>query len=293
MEKVTDAQVAIIGAGPAGIGAAVQLARLGVPATVFEKNAVGGLVRNARRLDNLAGFPGGIAGPALAALLVGQLAASGAAVYSEEVVSLIRCAGIFAATTAGGEYGFAAAVVATGTRPRPWLDVVIAPAARERVFTEITALRAMRGQTFVVVGAGDAAFDYALTLAEYNAVKIVNRGAARRCLPALWAEAQATATIVYRENTRIVAADLAGDHLALGCETAEGLTTLAADYLVLAIGREADTGFLGPEDDFKDAAEAGLFHLVGDVANGRWRQASIAYGEGIKAAMIVAERLRT
>ncbi|MCK4410221.1 MAG: NAD(P)-binding protein, partial [Candidatus Eisenbacteria sp.] len=59
----------IIGAGPAGIAAAVQLARHGVAAVVFEGGPTGGLLRTAWRVENFPGFPGGISGPELVGLL--------------------------------------------------------------------------------------------------------------------------------------------------------------------------------------------------------------------------------
>ncbi|RLD33504.1 MAG: NAD(P)/FAD-dependent oxidoreductase, partial [Bacteroidetes bacterium] len=55
-------QVIIIGGGPAGVACAVQLKRYGIDPLLLEKNSIGGLVRNAWRLDNYPGFPDGISG---------------------------------------------------------------------------------------------------------------------------------------------------------------------------------------------------------------------------------------
>ena len=55
-------EVIIIGGGPAGIACAVQLKRYGIDPLIFEKDSVGGLVRNAWRLDNYVGYPSGIGG---------------------------------------------------------------------------------------------------------------------------------------------------------------------------------------------------------------------------------------
>ena len=51
--------VIIIGAGPAGILAAVQLKRYNIESTLFEKSAVGGLLKNANLVENCPGFPDG------------------------------------------------------------------------------------------------------------------------------------------------------------------------------------------------------------------------------------------
>ena len=55
-------EVIIIGAGPAGIAAAIQLKRFGIKALIFEKDRIGGLLRNANRIENYPGFPEGISG---------------------------------------------------------------------------------------------------------------------------------------------------------------------------------------------------------------------------------------
>jgi thioredoxin reductase len=55
-------EVAIIGAGPAGIAAAIQLKRFNIEPIVFEQDEIGGLLRNAHLVENYPGFPAGIAG---------------------------------------------------------------------------------------------------------------------------------------------------------------------------------------------------------------------------------------
>ena len=55
-------EVLIIGAGPAGLAAALQLRRRGVDFMFFERQRVGGLLNNANWVENYPGFPGGITG---------------------------------------------------------------------------------------------------------------------------------------------------------------------------------------------------------------------------------------
>src|SRR3989338_3847919 len=55
-------KIIIIGAGPAGIGAAVQLAHFGYNPLLIEKDEIGGLLRNARSIQNFPGIPYGISG---------------------------------------------------------------------------------------------------------------------------------------------------------------------------------------------------------------------------------------
>ena len=51
-------EVIIIGAGPAGMTAAIQLKRYGIPFVLLEKERVGGLLWNANLVENYPGFPG-------------------------------------------------------------------------------------------------------------------------------------------------------------------------------------------------------------------------------------------
>lgn len=65
-------KVAVVGAGPAGMAATIQLVRSGHDVQVFERGRVGGALWNARWIDNYPGFPGGIGGPELASLMEKQ-----------------------------------------------------------------------------------------------------------------------------------------------------------------------------------------------------------------------------
>ena len=66
-------EIAIIGAGPAGIAATIQLIRQGHEVKVFEHGKVGGTLWNAGMMENYPGFPGGITGRHLAKLMEQQL----------------------------------------------------------------------------------------------------------------------------------------------------------------------------------------------------------------------------
>ena len=80
--------VAIIGAGPAGIAAGIQLKRYGIIPVIFEKDKPGGLLRNANLVENYPGFPDGISGLELANLFVMQLNKESLNIIIETVKSL-------------------------------------------------------------------------------------------------------------------------------------------------------------------------------------------------------------
>ncbi len=296
MRAQTTRQAGIIGAGPAGIAAAVQLARHGVMPVVFERGKAGGLLRTAWRVENFPGFPGGVSGTDLARLLDEQLRASGAELVHEEVESLERENGLLVCRTAGAALRFGAVIVASGTRPRPVTGIEIAEDARARVFDEAAGLRGVSGAVIAVVGGGDAAFDYALGLSETNDVTILVRGGSTRCLPLL--ESRARARVTVKLQTQLTAAALeTGGKLRLTSVSSRAggvRKDFDADYLVLAAGREPDDGFLSEELRLNahtlEARRELLF--AGDVRSGIFRQASIAAGQGTHAAMKVAAMLR-
>ncbi|MFH1690004.1 MAG: NAD(P)/FAD-dependent oxidoreductase [Candidatus Eisenbacteria bacterium] len=299
MRPETTHHAGIIGAGPAGIAAAVQLARHGVRPVVFEKGLTGGLLRTAWRVENFPGFPGGISGPDLAGFLDEQLCASGAQLIDEEVALLDREDGLLVCRTGGGALRFGAVIVASGTRPRRVIDIDVSEDARERIFHEAGELRGVAGARIVVVGGGDAAFDYALGLSEENDVTILIRGGSARCLPLLESRSRSRERVTVRVQTRLTAIALeTGGRLKLTSvspSAAGGVRKdTAADYVVLAAGREPDDGFLSEEVRLNaptfEARRELLF--AGDVRSGIFRQASIAAGQGTHAAMKVAAMLR-
>ena len=75
----------IIGAGPAGLGTAIQLKRYGISPLVLERESIGGLLRNANLVENYPGFPAGIPGVELVQLLKKHARASGVEVILAEV----------------------------------------------------------------------------------------------------------------------------------------------------------------------------------------------------------------
>jgi len=290
----------IIGAGPAGIAAAVQLARHDLRAVVFERRSAGGLLRTAWRVENFPGFPGGISGPDLAALLGEQLLASGVELVREEVSSLDREEKFLMVRTGGRAVRCSAVIVASGTRPRDVTDPDIPPDARDRVFREVDELRGVRGAQVAIIGGGDAAFDYAMGLSEENEVTVLVRGSATCCLQILATRARSRKRVTVRMRTRISeAARGSGGRLRLTAlsergDSARPSVDIDADYLVLAVGREPDDAFLSEElrRDAPALEERGELLFAGDVVNGIFRQASVAAGQGTHAAMKVAAMLQ-
>lgn len=283
--------VTIIGAGPAGIAAAVQLKRFGFEPVVLERERIGGVLVNAHLVENYPGFPEGIRGADLVKLFEAQLRRIGVSVRFEEVIAL-DYSDVFRIQTSRRLLSTRIVVIASGTRPRPVEGIAITGNAASRVLFEVHPIAEAEGKTVAIVGAGDGAFDYALNLSRRNRVIVLNRTARRRCLPLLWERARRIPQISYRENAVLTAVDESGERLSLTGTQPDGTWELEADYVILAIGRIPRLDFLseGLKARMARLEEEGRLYQIGDVKNGLYRQVSIAVGDGVRAAMSICER---
>ena len=180
LEQVFD--VAIVGAGPAGLAAAVYAASEGLRTIVIEGNAPGGQAGTSSRIENYLGFPTGVSGQELASLAEVQAQKFGARLaISREVTALDRVADTHLIKVAGGPAIKARSiVVATGARYRK-LDISdYERFERECIHYAATPVETSRcaGQEVVVVGGGNSAGQAALHLSSTaNHVHLVVRGA--------------------------------------------------------------------------------------------------------------------
>ena len=287
-------RVAVIGAGPAGIAAAIQLRRQGLEPLLLEKERPGGLLRQARWVENYPGFPAGISGPDLADLFWEQAAAFDLEWLKAEVLSLeSRQKSIILNTTAGG-FTAARLVLASGSRPRALPAKLNDPQLAGLVLQDLNRVRTAPGRSIAVLGSGDAAFDYALNLAGSGCrVFILLRGASEKCLSMLagLCRNNRNIEILYR-SPLVGVCRSSGDGLLLflGSKKEE----LEVDALLAAIGRQAEDSLLRGMDNENRRRLLAEKKIIsaGDVKNGRLRQTALAVGDGIRAAMIVACRIK-
>jgi thioredoxin reductase len=288
--------VVIIGAGPAGIAAAIQLKRHGIEPVILEKGETGGLLRNANLVENYPGFPDGISGPGLIELFKRQLANAGVTISSETLLELEHTRDVFFVKTNRRELRSSMAVIATGTKPKRVPEIRIADGIEDRVFYEVYPVRGMVNQKIAIIGAGDAAFDYALGVSEENDVVILNRSEQHRCIPLLRERCMKSEAISYLTNVCVREVTGKGNGLVLSCLNGDGQkeNQICADYVVIAVGREPSLGFLG--DELKRSVEylikTNKLYVIGDVKNKAFRQTAICVGDGVKAAMRICRKVR-
>ncbi|BDZ46059.1 hypothetical protein GCM10025866_19680 [Naasia aerilata] len=172
--------VAIVGAGPGGLAAAVYAASEGLATLVLERDAVGGQAGSSSLIRNYLGFSRGVSGTELAQRAYQQAWVFGARFAQTREVTGMTIGDVFRLRVDGGEELRARTVVlATGVSYRR-LDLgSLSPFVGASVFYGASAVeaRGQAGRTVHVIGGGNSAGQAALHLARYAAdVSIVVRG---------------------------------------------------------------------------------------------------------------------
>ena len=317
----------VVGAGPAGLAAAVYGASEGLRTLVLEMVAVGGQAGSSSRIENYLGFPTGISGGDLTQRATVQAQKFGASFSSPcTVASLREDAGHFVLRLSNGtEVLGRAVIVATGASYRRLDAVGLEQFESRGVYYAATELeaRACGGSPAVVAGGGNSAGQAALFLANAgSAVTIVIRGPdlAASMSRYLVDRIEADKRIAVRRNTRIVA--LEGDESLTRVRISGpgGDETLASTALFSFIGADPasqwlagfaaldDRGFVltdrslglerlnGPWQALGrsplpfETSHPGLF-AVGDVRSGSTKRVAAAVGEGSAAVRSVHEYL--
>ena len=177
--------VVILGAGPAGLGAAVYAASEGLTSLVLDGLGPGGQAGSTSRIENYAGFPDGITGRDLAHLVYLQALKFGAAFHVPSTVSTLEPAddGFFRVGTAEGDCVMGRTVIVAAGVSYAVLDVEGLDTLRGAgVYYSATNVesRLCRGCPTHVVGAGNSAGQAAMFLSQ-TAAEVSLLVVARTC----------------------------------------------------------------------------------------------------------------
>jgi thioredoxin reductase len=283
--------VIIIGAGPAGIAAAVQLRRSGIEFLLVEKDRVGGLLNEANRVENFPGVSGGVPGRILAARLKRQLTTAGIRPKKARVAQLAFHDEYFELRTEQETFTAGKVILACGTMPLPPAPPLDPALLRGRLFTGVLPLLKASGETIAVIGGGDAAFDYALSMADKNTVHILVRSARPRALPILVERCRRHPGIKLHMNCRLAHAAFRAGDAGVRLETTDAdsghCAEISCQRILSAIGRAPALDFLdsGLRPMLTGLVRQKKLFLTGDAGNGLFRQAAIAAADGLRAAM--------
>ncbi|MGB9641196.1 MAG: NAD(P)/FAD-dependent oxidoreductase [Anaerolineales bacterium] len=287
--------VGIIGAGPSGITAGIQLTRYGISTILIEGKHPGGLLRNANWVENYPGFPTGISGEDLADLMTRQIEGMGVEMITDVIQSIRWDGEVFILDSAKNQISCNLLILASGTKPIQLPENVVHHSAKAAVFYEVTQMPCSHPAKIAIIGGGDAAFDYALHLCPHHQVTIYYRGAKARCLPLLWQRAVIAPTIQITPFTQVESIHRSGNgRLELALHHRGENHTQQVDFVLVAIGRQPALDFLSPAllQQMHELERKGRCFRIGDVHNGFFRQTAIAVGDGMRAAMQIAQSLQ-
>lgn len=173
--------IAIIGAGPAGMTASVYARRAGYSVTVFELGMPGGQLSTTDKIENFPGYPEGLPGAELGMKFYEHAQAFGAEFVFEQVVRVEAGGAVKKVVTNNGteekEYEARAIIIATGAHPRT-LGVPGEDTFRGHGVSYCGTCDGFffRGKDVCVVGGGDVAVEDAIYLANMcNSVTVFHR----------------------------------------------------------------------------------------------------------------------
>ncbi len=321
----------IVGAGPAGLGAAVYGASEGLRTVVIEKEATGGQAGSSARIENYLGFPIGISGADLARRATIQARRLGAEMLTAQEVTGLRVEDPYRIVTLddGSELSCHALLIATGVKVRE-LDVPgVEPLVGASVYYGAATSEAAhyQGSRVFVIGGANSAGQGAMFLSRFaSEVTILIRGDSLKSSMSRYLidQIEGTENISLSVNTEVTA--VAGsDHLetiTMKNNITGKSETVPADAIFIFIGavphsdivagivERTDAGFIltGPDlmrggrrpknwklqrDPFLlETSVPGIF-AAGDVRHGVIRRVASAVGQGALAVSLVHKYLET
>jgi len=268
--------IAIVGAGPAGLSAAVYAASEGLQTLVVDEGGIGGQARSSSLIRNYLGFPGGVSGSRLAEQAYEQASVFGASFVVLHGARALGRSGdrLNVSLSDGRRVSAKAVILATGASYRRLGVPALEALNGAGVFYGGTAseAHALSGKEAYVAGGGNSAGQAALHLARYarRVTLVVRAGSLEAGMSHyLVREVRATPNVEVRTRTAVVGGGGEGrlEELLLR-ETASGEeNVVAADALFVLIGARPRTGWLPREI----ATDRHGFVLTGeDVPDNRW-----------------------
>lgn len=320
--RTTEYDVVVVGAGPAGLAAAVYGASEGLQTLVIEREAPGGQAGTSSKIENYLGFPDAVSGAELATRALRQARRLGAEILVTRSLTEIDVAARRVRLDAGDTLTASTIVLACGVAWRRLPIEGFDRLAGKGVFYGAARSEAtnVHGLDVHVVGAGNSAGQAALFFAEHaRSVTILCRGESlgKSMSRYLVDQLGRRPNIAVAHRTEVTAAHGDVTLESIDVRGPDGTARVESGGLFLFIGADAETGWLPPEiardgHGFvltgSDVREAGHWRLerdpylletsvpgifaCGDVRFGPVKRVAAAVGEGSMAIAFVHQYLK-
>ena len=293
--------IIVIGAGPAGLTAALYARRANKSVLVLEKGAFGGQITFSPRVENIPGFCS-VTGNEFAEKMIEQVLEQGADIEPAEVLS-VKDGEIKTVVTDSGEYEAKAIVIATGAKHRlPGIENEQKYIGEGISFCAVCDGAFYEGKTVAVLGGGNSALQEAILLSELAQKVYVIQN-----LDVLTGEKMLQERLFEKQNVEIITGSvitaLHGDGELSGITVHTTATDseriLDIDGLFVAIGlvpqNEIFADYLLLDNyGYADSAEDCLtktegFFVAGDCRKKSTRQVATAVADGAVAALAVCD----
>lgn len=297
--------IIVIGAGPAGLTAAIYALRAGKSVLIFEKELFGGQITYSPSVENYPGFKQ-ISGNEFAEHLIDQATALGAEIEFAAVTGILD-GPVKTVVTDSGNYECKSVIIASGSRHRHLgLEREEELTGSGISYCAVCDGAFFKGKTVAVAGGGDAALQDAIFLSERcRHVYLIHRRDTLR------GEAHLESILRARDNVEFVLNSviekLEGEQKLSGILVKNKLTgehtQIALDGLFIAVGQEPQNApFAGlitlDNAGYADAGEdcstatPGIF-VAGDCRKKAVRQLTTAVGDGAVAGLAAVNYINT
>lgn len=294
-------EIIIIGSGPAGLTAAIYAARANLKPLVFEGAQAGGQLTLTSEVENFPGFPKGVQGPELMALMREQAGRFGTEFVTDDVSAVDLKQRPFKVMRGDEVHLAKAVIIATGASAK-----MLGLAAERTLLGKGVSTCAtcdgffFQGVPLAVVGGGDSALEEALFLTKFaSRVTVLHRRDSLRASKIMQDRAFANSKIdfAWGVEVRDIHASDAGQVNGLTLADVKSGATRRLDVggLFVAIGHTPNTALFAGQVETDDRGYIVTHHgtrtsvpgvfACGDVQDHEYRQAVTAAGSGCMAAM--------
>ncbi|MCM3629511.1 thioredoxin-disulfide reductase [Paenibacillus glycanilyticus] len=292
----------IIGTGPAGLTAAIYLARANMEPLVIEGWQPGGQLTTTTEIENFPGFPDGILGSELMSNMRKQAQRFGATFRNGSVKSVDFSKRPYTLDVEGiGEIQAESVIISTGASAK-YLGI---PGEQENIGRGVSTCATcdgffFRNKKLIIVGGGDSAMEEAVFLTRFaSEVTVVNRRDELRASKIMQDRARANEKISWNLNKtplEVVPGEMGLKGLKVRNNATGEEEFVEADGVFITIGHTPNTKFLGGQIDTDEQGYIivkpgtsetnipGVF-ACGDVQDRQYRQAITAAGSGCMAAL--------